>query len=256
MFEPVSINDLILFQSALFNSCEIVNHGFSSRTGGVSSGFFHSLNLGLNNGDDRQQVIENRMRFYNAIRITAEQTVQGVQIHGDRIRIVTKPGTYPETDGFITTQRKLVLLIKTADCPAVLLVDPRQKVIAAVHAGWRSVVKGILEKAVRLLVSKFGSQPANMLCAIGPAIRGCCYEVQEDVWKIFPEDVVIRRSEKYFLDLPLAIRQRLLRQGILKNHLDDSDLCPACRADLFFSHRRDNGQTGRMMAAIYLRQVE
>jgi YfiH family protein len=254
MFEPVRINDLILFRSSLLHSCEEITHGFSTRIGGVSSGFFHSLNLGLIKGDSRHKVIANRRRFYNAIQIPAERTVQGIQIHGARIRIVTEPDTYPGTDGFITTQKELVLLIKTADCPAILLIDPQQKVIAAVHAGWRSVVKGILEKVIRLLTEQFNSRPPDILCAIGPAIRSCCYEVQQDVWKIFPEDVIIRRDEKYFLDLLLVIRQRLLRQGIAENHLDDSELCTSCRADLFFSHRRNSGQTGRMMAAIYLRK--
>jgi YfiH family protein len=254
MFEPVRINDLILFRSSLLHSCEEINHGFSTRIGGISSGFFHSLNLGLIKGDSRQKVIANRRRFYNAIQIPAERTVQGIQVHGARIRIVTEPGTHPKTDGFITTQKELVLLIKTADCPAVLLIDPQQQVIAAVHAGWRGVVNGILEKVMRLLADQFNSQPAKILCAAGPAMRSCCYEVQEDVWKIFPEDVIIRRDEKYFLDLPLLIRQKLLGQGIIENHLDDSDLCTSCRADLFFSHRRDSGRTGRMMAAIYLRK--
>ena len=254
MFEPFSINDLILFQSALFHSCEEINHGFSTRIGGVSSGFFHSLNLGLIKGDSRRKVIVNQRRFFNAIRIPAERTVQGIQVHGDRIRIVTEPGTYPGTDGLITTQKELVLLIKTADCPAVLLVDPQQRVVAAVHAGWRSVVKGILEKVIQLLNDQFNSRPANILCAVGPGIRNCCYEVRQDVWKIFPEDVIVRRDDKCFLDLPRAIRIRLLNLGINENHLDDSGLCTSCRVDLFFSHRRDRGQTGRMMAAIYLRQ--
>ena len=254
MFEPIRINDLILFRSALLHSCAEIDHGFSTRIGGVSSGFFHSLNLGLIKGDSRQKVTTNRRRFFDTIRIPAARTVQGIQVHGDRIRIVTESGTYPGTDGFITTQKELVLLIKTADCPAVLLVDPQQRVVAAVHAGWRSVVKGILEKVIQLLDDQFNSRPANILCAIGPAIRSCCYEVQADVWKIFPEDVIVRRGEKFFLDLPLTIRQRLLSQGIIENHLDDSGLCTSCRADLFFSHRRDQGRTGRMMAAIYLRE--
>ncbi len=254
MFEPIRINDLILFRSSLLHSREEINHGFSTRIGGVSSGFFHSLNLGLIKGDSRQKVIANRWRFYNSIQVTAEQTVQGVQIHGTRIRIVKEPGIYSGTDGFVTIRKELALLIKTADCPTVLLIDPQQKVIAAVHAGWRSVVNGILEKVIRLLADQFNSRPANILCAVGPAIHSCCYEVQEDVWKIFPEDVIVRRGENCFLDLPLAIRQKLLRLGITENHLDDSNLCTSCRADLFFSHRRDSGQTGRMMAAVYLRK--
>jgi len=254
MFEPIRINDLILFKSTLLDSCKEINHGFSTRIGGVSSSFFHSLNLGLIRGDSRQKVIANRRRFFDAIQIPAERTVQGVQIHGNRIRIVTEPGTYPGTDGFITIQKELVLLIKTADCPAVLLIDPQQQVIAAIHAGWRSVVNGILEQAIRLLAEQFNSRPANILCGVGPAMRSCCYEVQEDFRKMFPEDVIIRRGEKFFLDLPLAIRLKLLGQGIAENHFDDSKLCTSCRADLFFSHRRDGGQTGRMMTAIYLRE--
>lgn len=245
---------MILFQSSLLNSCESANHGFSTRTGGSSSGYFHSLNLGLIKGDSRQNVIANRRRFYNAIQIPAERTAQGVQIHRNRIKVVTEPGTFQGTDGFITTEKELALLIKTADCPAVLLIDPSQKVIAAVHAGWRSVVNGILEKVIQLLADQFSSQPADILCAIGPAIRSCCYEVQQDVRRIFPDDVIVRQDKKYFLDLPRAIRRRLLRQGLADAHLDDSNLCTSCHADLFFSHRRDNGQTGRMMAAIYLRQ--
>jgi len=246
------LTDLIVYQSSLFNSRNGICHGFSTRTGGVSNFPYNMLNLGLSVGDIPENVHKNRELFFQALKSDPQQSAQGVQVHGNTIQIVDHPGTFESTDALITTRKNIPLVIKTADCAPVILFEPEQRVIAAVHAGWRSIVKGILENTIQIMMENFNSKPEMIKCAIGPSIRSCCYEVKNDVSGLFPEDVILWENNKSYLDIPKAIQIRLIDQGIRIENIDISQLCTACNEKLFFSHRRDKGKTGRMMAAAYL----
>lgn len=252
MFNVVHINDLIVYKSSLLNSWNGICHGFSTRAGGVSNFPYNTLNLGLSVGDIPENVHKNRELFFQALKSNPQQFAQGVQVHGNTIQIVDHPGTFESADALITTQKNISLVIKTADCAPMILFDPEQGVIAAVHAGWRSVVKGILENTVRTMVRDFYCNPKNIKCAIGPSIRSCCYEVKSDLSSRFPDNVILWENNKLYLDIPKAIQLRLIDQGIHIENIDDSRLCTACNEKLFFSHRRDKGKTGRMMMAVYL----
>jgi YfiH family protein len=252
MFNAVHTNDLIVYQSSLLNSRNDIYHGFSTRVGGVSNFPYNTPNLGLSVGDIPENVHKNRELFFQALKSDPQRFAQGVQVHGDAIQIVNHPGIFESTDALITTQKNIPLVIKTADCAPVILFEPEQGVIAAVHTGWRSVVKGILENTIRTMVENFDCKPEIIKCAIGPSIRSCCYEVKNDVSSRFPDDVILRKKNNSYLDIPKAIQLRLIDQGIQQENIDDSELCTACNEKLFFSHRRDKGKTGRMMTAVYL----
>jgi YfiH family protein len=252
MFNAVHINNLIVYQSSLLKFWNGIYHGFSTRVGGVSNSPYNTLNLGLSVGDISENVHKNRELFFQALKSDSQQSAQGVQIHGNTIQIVDHPGTFESTDALITNRKNIPIVIKTADCAPVILFEPEQRVIAAVHAGWRSVVKGILENTIRIMVSDFNCNPENIKCAIGPSIRFCCYEIKNDVSSRFPDDVILWENDKSYLDIPKAIQMRLVDQGIQIENIDDGELCTACNEHLFFSHRRDRGKTGRMMMAVYL----
>ncbi len=252
MFNAVHTNDLIIYKSSLLNSRNGIYHGFGARVGGVSNSPYNTLNLGLSIGDIPENVHKNRELFFQALKSDPQQFAQGVQVHGNTIQIVDHPGTFESTDALLTIRKNIPLIIKTADCAPVILFEPEQEVIAAVHAGWRSVVKGILENTIRIMVENFDCEPEIIKCAIGPSIRSCCYEVKSDVSSRFPDDVILWKNNKSYLDIPKAIQLRLIDQGIQIENIDDSQLCTACNEKLFFSHRRDKGKTGRMMTAVYL----
>lgn len=252
MFDALQVNDLVILQSSLIDSYKYIKHAFSTRTGGVSPKPYDSLNLGLSVGDRAENVNKNRERFLQAIGANQERLAHGVQVHGSKVQKVENPGRFEATDGLITDKKNIVLAIKTADCVPVLLFDPKRHVIAAVHAGWRSVQKGILSKTVGIMTSDYGSKPAEILCAIGPSIRACCYEVQQDVAGRFSADSIVQRNGRLFLDLVKVIKSRLRKSGLSAGNIDDSEYCTCCHAELFFSYRRDGAESGRMMMAAVL----
>ncbi len=210
---------------------------FTTRRGGVSSGSFASLNLGLLTDDDGDNVNENRARVADATGCPREQFLYGKQVHGTTVRRATEPPgpDRPRTDedGQATALRKHPALVFVADCTPVVLAA--EGAIATLHVGWRPAAAGIVEEGMRALREVGGTGPVTAL--IGPGARACCYEVGEEVHAEF-EGYDARRGRN--LDVPAVIRAQL---GDAEVH--DCELCTMCHPELFFSHRRDGGVTGR-----------
>lgn len=248
-----------------------VIHAFSTREGGVSRSPYHSMNLSLSVGDDPEAVKENRRRFFSALGVDPCRVVQVRQVHGDGVLVVgeelVRRKGFPSIlldegvgyDAMITDRPGLALTITTADCLPILLFDPRQRAIGAVHAGWRSTVKRIAERAVRAMAHMYGTAPGNLLAVLGPGIGGCCYEVDEAViqplaqacssWQAF----VIERANRRFLLNLSAINEAILQEaGVLAEHLFPTRLCTACHPDLFYSFRAEKPKTGRMLNLLML----
>jgi polyphenol oxidase len=197
---------------------------FTTRRGGVSEGPYASLNLGLRTDDDPGRVRDNRERVRHAA--GAQRLAQGRQVHGTGV-MVDGEGIH-EADGQVTTGHGVAAIVLVADCLPVALAGPRAA--GVVHAGWRGLAAGVLEAGVAAL----GGGP--VAAAIGPGIGPCCYEVGDDVRSVFG-------TEGRTLDLKAIARERLAAAGVAEIH--DCDLCTACDAQRFFSHRRDRGVTGR-----------
>ena len=195
---------------------------FTTRRGGVSEVPYASLNLGLWTDDDAERVEENRERVRSAV--GAERLAQGRQVHGTHV-VVDGQGI-EEADGQVTTARGVAAMVLVADCLPVALAG--RDAVAMVHAGWRGLAAGVLEAGVE--ASGAGS------AAIGPGIGPCCYEVGDDVRAVFG-------TSERTLDLKAVARERLQAAGVREIH--DCELCTACGAARFFSHRRDRGVTGR-----------
>jgi YfiH family protein len=222
---------------------------FSTRLGGVSEGPYESLNLGILTDDDQARVAENRALLAADVGLEPGRIAMGWQVHGADIREWAEPpgdGGYArpgaeleQVDGHATGVAALGLLVLVADCLPVALVAPGRA--AMLHCGWRPLAAGIVEKAL----ADFDEPPA---AAIGPGIGQCCYEVGPEVLAEFAglEGVADGRM----LSLRAVVRRKLEAAGV--ELIEDVDLCTSCRADLFFSHRRDNGVTGRQGGIAWL----
>ena len=215
---------------------------FTTRLGGVSTGPFASLNLGRLTDDDGANVDENRIRVAAITGAPRERFLYGRQVHGATVRRATEPPgpdrPPADEDGQATALRHHPALVFTADCTPLLLAA--EGAVAAIHCGWRGVAAGIVEEGVAALRDVGGSGPVTAL--MGPAARGCCYEVGEEVHARFA-DYDARRGERN-LDLPAVIAAKL-------ENVHDIGICTMCWFGLFFSPRRDGGVTGRQAGVVW-----
>ena len=211
---------------------------FSTRLGGVSEGPYESLNLGILTEDERGRVEQNRERLAAAAGIEPESIAMGWQVHGVDVKEWDAPpdGELDKVDAHVTARDDLTLLVLVADCLPVALSDGAR--IAMVHCGWRGLAGGILRRAVE----RFGGTPA---AAVGPGIGPCCYEVGDEVLHYFGE----RFANGRMLDLRAIADAGLRAAGVAQ--IEHVDLCTSCRDDLFFSHRRDEGVTGRQGGLVW-----
>lgn len=215
--------------------------------------------LGFSAGRDLKS---NRRLFLAGLRIDYRDLIAGQQVHGAKIILVNKShkgrgalsraSRLEKTDGFITKEKNLPLAVFTADCLSVFLLDARKRAIGLVHAGWRGTHQKICSKAVRLMQQRFKSLPADLLVGFGPAIRKCCYEVEENFTQLFKSGIIKKRNKTY-LDLIANNKGQLIKLGVKQKNLLDSNICTSCKNKDFFSFRREKGQAGRMMSVIMLK---
>lgn len=248
----------------------IVKHGFSTRKGGVSTGIFSSMNLNFKRGDDPDAVMENYRRMAAALNMRVEDMVLSDQTHTTNVRVITeedrgkgilKPQDYSDVDGMITNVPGIVLVTSYADCVPLYFVDPVRKAIGLSHSGWKGTIGHIGQKTVWKMHEVYGSEPKDIVAAIGPSICQSCYEVSDDVAEAFranftadeAADILLDKGNgKYQLDLWKANWYVLTDAGILPEHLSVTDLCTACHPDLLWSHRKTNGQRGGLSAFLSL----
>jgi YfiH family protein len=239
-------------------------NGFSTRLGGVSPFPENSLNLAGFDEDPAENIYENRRRFLTALGAPKMQLATAWQVHGDTIKVVSSAADVHNSDehadALISELRGGLVGVKTADCVPVLIGDPQTRAFAAVHAGWRGTAQSIVSKTVEKLTVAFGSNPAMLICAIGPAACGRNYEVGQDVIAAFAENFL--DIEKYFtptredhalVDLKRANYDQLIDCGIPIENIHTAPLCTMERPDLFFSYRLEKkkyGKTGRLLSVI------
>jgi YfiH family protein len=231
-------------------------HGFTTRDGGVSAPPYDGLNLGGSVGDDPARVAENWRLLERA---TGLGFARVRQVHGARVvRALAPCEPVEEADAVLSTAEGVAACVSVADCVPVLLADPGTGAVAAVHAGWRGTLAGVVAEAVRSLERTAGAPPARLLAVIGPSIGPCCYEVSEDVAARFGDELpgsVVRGpaaggAARPHVDLWAANSGVLARAGVPADQVQVLGRCTSCERDRFFSHRRDAGRTGRQMAFI------
>ena len=274
--------------------CNWMWHGFSTRLGGVSRAYCAEgapgdLNLGFTAADTRESVLLNRRLLAEAVTGSASTPMVTLrQFHSNLVVIAEKSDAQRErprkADGVITAVPGVLLAIQTADCIPVLVADRKRRVVGAFHAGWRGTVKRIVELGVGRMRLEFGSQPKDLVAAIGPGARQCCYAVGEEVLsafesqfsyasklvrEVFDSDPIRRKYPMLFLtqrapghspvgparhlDLIEANRRQLLDAGLVSASISITGGCTNCHKDLFFSHRASQGHAGRMMSVIGIR---
>ena len=220
----------------------------SLRSGGSSDHPFRSLNLGRSAGDDIERVEENE-RLWQIARGLPGPPARARLDHGTRSTRVDRPGVYGPFDALLTREFALPLWVTVADCYPVFLVAGDW--IALLHCGWKGAAAGAIACTVEELSRASGVEPRRQLASVGPGIGPCCYPVGADVAARFPKQVVVEAPPVLRLDLGLAIHRGLWAAGLREERTDRSQLCTACRSDLFFSYRRDGARSGRMAAVIW-----
>ena len=276
---------LQILQVPALNKIPWLIHGSSTKPGGVSDrGGEKVLNLGFTDWDPRENVLENRRRFQSALGAEDLGFVALNQFHSDVIHLLDAIPAEPcRGDASATNRPGLLLGVQTADCVPILLVDPKNRAVAAIHAGWRGTLARIAVKAIGQMQMHFKTKPADLLATIGPAIGGCCYEVGTEVAIQFhsqfadaPEWFDEFRTgdepnpiqwlnmmppghqpppKNVLLDLKKANCAQLLAAGLRAQNIFTSDLCTACRPGLLFSYRKQGPQSGRLLSVIGLRPL-
>lgn len=265
-------DNLLLFD--LFEKEENIVHFSTTREGGVSRGAFSSFNMGNFSDDNPLHISENREILARMFYMDINRFIIPHQTHGTEVLTIDKDflsldhATAIETlygvDATITAEKDIFLCATTADCVPIILYDGKNKVIAAVHAGWRGTVGRIVEKTVTKMQQQFGSFPADIIAGIGPAIDVSHYEVGDEVANRFHNagfdllDTTIFQKEtpasKYHIDLKEINRKELIRLGVFENNIEKSPLCSFEREDLFFSARRQTVHSGRMLTGIMMKR--
>lgn len=241
-----------IIRSKLLKQFPEIIFGFSTKEG------LHRLdpyyfNLSKTVGDNEERVAENRKYFFDYLGIGEDQTAFQLQVHGEEIKIAEEPGLIGESDALITSKTDLGLAISSADCAAIFIYDPKKKVIAAVHSGWKGTAKKILTKTLNMLQNKFNSDPADLFAYISPAISQRYYQVGKMVAAQFPKKYLSRRWFKLFLDIKKANYDMLIDFGIPEEQIEMSNLCSYEQLDLLHSYRRDGKKSGRALGVISLK---
>ena len=266
------VGEVLFLTYPILDQTGIVKHGFSTRIGGVSEGYLGSMNLSFTRGDKEEAVRENYMRMAKALRVDADSFVFSQQTHTTNVRAVSfqdkgrgllTPLTYQDVDGLITNVPGLTLTTFYADCVPLYFVDPVHKAIGLSHSGWRGTVGRMGAVTLQRMQEEYGTDPANVIAAIGPSICQDCYEVSEDVIQEFQnafepkfhKQLFYRKENgKYQLNLWTANEIVLTEAGVPREQIAITNVCTCCNGDKLFSHRASQGRRGNLAAFLALKE--
>jgi len=229
-------------------------HAVLTRLGGFSHKPYESLNTGGTVGDDPESVLKNHQKIYQVLGYDFYSRFDVWQVHSSSVICADGPRgagiPHKKADGILTNNPHVTLFMRFADCVPILLVDPVSKAIGLIHAGWQGTYQRIAQKAVEKMVGCFGSNPQDIFAGIGPSICQDCYEVGHEVYQAFLMGLgekghryFNQHHSRFYLDLCKANRELLMDAGV--QHIEISGICTACHTDEWYSHRAEQGQTGR-----------
>ncbi len=239
-----------------------ISNAFFSRRGGVSQGHYRSLNLSVSVGDSQENVAENRLRCFKACNRSVEGLFDVWQVHGTEIVCANSPRNlddeHKKADGILTDNPGITLLMRFADCVPIVLYDWKRKVIGIVHAGWQGTVNNIAGIAVQKMVASYGSKAHEIVAGIGPSIGPDDYKIGPDVYNIARDkfgdnsgEIFSMQKGSIHFNLWKA-NELLLKSSGIKTVIQ-SELCTGCDTETWYSHRVENGKTGRFAALIGLK---
>ncbi|HCJ57530.1 peptidoglycan editing factor PgeF [Lutispora sp.] len=262
-FKVNKIGTLIYLTIPAFTDTGIVRHCFTTRQGGASEGLYASLNTSPYKNEPAEITNKNLDIICSAIGIDSKKLVMTKQTHGADVRVVNEGSIQNKPvngyDALITNLPNIPLITFYADCVPIFLLDPVNKAIGLVHSGWRGTTLHIAERTLEKMKAYYGTKPENCLAAIGPSIERDCFEIGEDTAEIFKQSfegydsiVFPKKNGKYLADLWSANMQMLIKAGMKKELITESKMCTKCNSGLFYSYRRDNGQSGSLSAIMEL----
>ncbi|SER99840.1 peptidoglycan editing factor PgeF [Lachnobacterium bovis] len=262
--------DLPLLKFNKLEEIDFINHCFTTREGGVSKNHLSSLNLSFTRGDEREKVLENYRRLAIALECNLDDFVLSSQTHTTNVLRVTKEDAgngitkelpYDDIDGLVTNEPGLVLSTFYADCVPLYFVDTKNKAIGLSHSGWRGTVKRMGQVTLEKMAKEFGTDPKDVICAIGPSICQQCYEVSLDVANEFIDEfkghedeiIIYKENDKCLLNLWRANEIVLEDAGVLKENIAITNVCTCCNSKYLYSHRASNGKRGNLGAFMYIK---
>jgi len=251
-------NGLRIYRFSIFQSVPELSHGIFGRQGGVSQEAFSSLNLSFSVGDEQERVVHNRSLLMDALEVDSIHSLK--QVHGKEVRIIqdgqAAPHPFqPETvsgDILMTDKPGLGLLIKQADCQAIVLYDPEHRAVANVHCGWRGNIGGVIRETISTMRKIYGSRPSRLLAGIGPSLGPCCAEFVNYRTEIPPQYWSYQVRRNYF-DLWRMSRDQLRAEGLPEKNIEVAGICTSCETSHFFSYRKEK-KTGRFGTMIALKR--
>lgn len=266
------VNNVPYLTFPVLSGLNYIKHGFSTRLGGVSEGYYQSMNLSYSVGDEKESVDKNYRIMCDSLDIKYEDVVATHQVHKTNVRLITKedkgkglylPRDYEEIDGFVTNTPGIPLATFYADCVPLFFVDTRTHAIGLSHSGWRGTVGKMGKATIDAMKKHFDTNPQDVIAVIGPSICKDCYEVDQTVYKEFEKvftskelsEIIIKSnstSDKYQLNLWEANKKILLREGLQDKNIHISGVCTSCNEELLFSHRASKGRRGTLAAFLML----
>jgi YfiH family protein len=261
-FYTTATHNLTTYRIHAFDEYAYLHYAIFTRNGGTSIAPYESLNLSTSVGDNPATVDDNIRLIYRVMNILPEDTVSCHLVHGADIITVThqnKSGSMGNADGLMTSEPGIFLFMRFADCTPLIFLDPIIRVVAITHAGWRGTMQNAAGETIKAMTAEFGSEPRNIIAAIGPSIGPCCYEVGPEVidaaHQMFPPSVPLfrpnGRANHAHFDMWQANHLQLTNAGV--EQVVHSNLCTACHTEQFFSHRAEKGRTGRFGVIIGIR---
>jgi len=244
---------MLVVKPFIFNKYPEIICAFSTKMSPSAKPPYY-FNLSYSVGDKKEIVEQNRNLFFNELGLNERMISYQKQVHEDKISCVDGSGSCGESDALITTKKNLGLAISSADCPAIFIYDPMNEVIAAVHSGWRGTEKQILKKTIQKLKSDFNCNPTNLICYIGPSISQTNYEVDEEVASKFDEEFILKKGNKFLLNLSGANYKMLVEEGMKRVNIQVSGLCTYEFETLLHSYRRDGQKSGRALGVIAIKE--
>lgn len=265
IFDERVVNGVPYLAYPMLEQTGVVKHGFSTRLGGVSTGHCATMNISTTRGDDPKAVEENRRRIAEAVGVEVKDLTYTHQTHTTNVAVVgekDRGACFPDTDGLVTDVPGICLVTFYADCVPLFFVDPVHRAIGLSHSGWRGTAGRMGKVTLELMGRQYGTDPSEVVAAIGPSICQDCYEVSEDVaWQfrenfgqgLWPELCYRKADGKYQLDLWRANLEVLLEAGVHREKIAVTNLCTHCNPEVLFSHRSSGTARGNLSAFLALK---
>ncbi len=248
--------------SEVFAQHPYISAYFTTRHGGISQPPYNALNLAFHVGDKDEDVLANHRILGEILNYDFHKLVHMNQIHSDIVTVVDSTmnfKSHPKCDALISNSIDIPLMVMSADCTPILIYDPVNHAIGAVHAGREGALNGILPKTIHAMEVHYKTSLSQLQIVLGPSIHGCCYEINQNIANEVKEkgfeDALIYQNETVFLDVNTILYIQLRAMGIASDQIETASACTACNSTNYFSYRADHQHTGRIAGVIVLRPL-